>query len=141
MRARPLTRKPTTAAAPTPVWRLCLARVLHKRCPQCGAGALFASLFRLKERCGVCGLLYRREHGAELGSMYLVTTVTMLLGGVFVLAVFFGTSWGAWTSLAVGLPLVVAASYAFQPYSMALWVAVEYLHDVASHEWWARPRR
>ena len=124
-----------------PLWRLVLGRVLAKHCPQCGGGALFTTLFRLRERCTTCGLLYRREPGAELGSMYLGTTVTQIFGAFFVLGVFFGTSWSPVTGLAIGVPLVIVFCYAFQPYSMALWVGVEYLHDVGNHEWWARPRR
>jgi uncharacterized protein (DUF983 family) len=127
--------------AARPLWRLVLGRVLTKHCPQCGGGALFASLFRLRERCSACGLVYRREPGAELGSMVLGTTVTQVFGALFVLAVFFGTSWSPLTGLAVGMPLVMTFCYAFQPYSMGLWVGVEYLHDVGNHEWWARPRR
>jgi uncharacterized protein (DUF983 family) len=127
--------------ARTPLWRVVFGRVLEKHCPQCGGGALFSRPFRLHERCSACGLVYRREPGAELGSMYLGTTVTQIFGALFVLGVFFGTSWSPATGLAVGLPLVAAFCYAFQPYSMALWVGVEYLHDVGNHEWWARPRR
>jgi uncharacterized protein (DUF983 family) len=124
-----------------PLWKLCMSRVLHKLCPQCGQGLLFSGFLTLRERCGVCGLIYRREPGAGLGSMYLGTTVTQTMGAVLVLAIFFGTDWSPALATAIGVPFMLAVCYGLQPYSMALWVAVEYLHDVGNHEWWARPRR
>jgi uncharacterized protein (DUF983 family) len=119
---------------------LCFGRVLRKRCPQCGVGRLFRSRFRLSARCEHCGLVYRREQGAQTGSMYLSTAVSEVFGALVIFAVWIFTDWNAWQSLAVGVPIVVFQSFAFLPYSMALWVAVEYLTDVCNREWWADPR-
>lgn len=122
------------------MWRVCVRRALAKRCPQCGRGRLFGSTFRLHERCGHCGLVYRREPGAELGSMTLVAVVTELLAGALFLLVWALTDWGAGTALALTVPVTVAFCYACQPYCMALWVAVDYLTDLSNGEWWAKPR-
>jgi len=123
------------------VGRLCLRRAWHQRCPQCGRGALFARWCRLRERCEVCGLVYRREPGAELGSVTLSTIVNCALASLLFLAVWALTDWGPWLGLAVSAPVMVAVSYALLPASMSAWVAVEYLTDVHNREWWARPRR
>jgi uncharacterized protein (DUF983 family) len=120
--------------------RLCLRRVLHKRCPQCGAGALFAGYARLHERCEVCGLVYRRERGAELGSMYLLATASQLFAALIFFAFAFWTDWGSAVSILIGLPLVVAFCYLVLPWSMGIWTAVDYLTDVGNREWWAQPR-
>ena len=88
----------------------------------------------------MCGLIYRREPGAELGSMYLSATVSQLFAAGVFLAIWLGTDWGWQLSLLVSVPLVVSFCYAFLPWSMSLWTAVEYLHDVVNREWWARPR-
>jgi uncharacterized protein (DUF983 family) len=122
------------------ILRPCLSRALRHACPQCGRGRLFDRWAHLSERCEHCGLIYRREDGAELGSMYLGATVSQFFAALVFFAVFFLTDWSQAASLAVGVPLVVAFCYGFMPLSMALWTAVEYLTDVSNREWWARPR-
>lgn len=116
---------------------LCLRRVLHKRCPQCGQGALFAGYARLRERCEVCGLVYRRERGAELGSMYLLATVSQVFAALVFFAFAFWIGLGSLASMLIGLPLVVAFCYGLLPWSMGIWTAVEYLTDLGNREWWA----
>jgi uncharacterized protein (DUF983 family) len=120
--------------------RTSFRRVLRGRCPQCGRGELFERWARLRDRCSVCGLIYRREPGAELGSMYLSATVSQLFAAGVFLVLWLGTSWSATVSLAVSLPVVIAFCYGILPTSMAVWTAVEYVTDVGSREWWAKPR-
>ena len=120
--------------------RLCLGRVLHKRCPQCGAGALFAGYARLHERCEVCGLVYRRERGAELGSMYLLATASQIFAALIFFTFAFCTDLGSLVSMLIGLPLVIAFCYLLLPWSMGIWTAIEYLTDLGNREWWADPR-
>lgn len=122
------------------VGRLCLRRVRLQRCPQCGRGELFARWARLRERCDVCGLVYRREPGSELGPVALATTVNTGLAGALFLAIWLATDWGPWLGLAVSAPVMVAVSYGLLPLSMSVWVAIDYLADVSSGEWWAHPR-
>jgi len=115
-------------------------RVLRGSCPQCGQGELFRRWARLHERCPVCGLVYRREQGSMIGSMYLSAIATELVAAAISLALFFGTSWNPGVAIAVGLALHFAFAAWFFPRSMSLWVAVEYATDVQNGEWWARPR-
>lgn len=122
------------------VWRLVVRRALRRCCPQCGRGALFRRFARLHAECADCGLVYRREQGAMTGSMYLSAAVTELFAAAIILGLVFGTDWEPWLQIAVGLPVVVVFCYAFLPYSMGLWVAIEYLTDLANKEAWARPR-
>ncbi len=121
--------------------RLCLGRATRKRCPQCGRGELFARWARLQERCGVCGLIYRRAPGSELGAMALSTFINMTLAAALFFLIWWGTDWGPWLSLSISAPVMVGVSYALAPLSMSLGVAIDYVTDVANHEWWARPRR
>lgn len=121
-------------------WRLCVSRVLRRLCPQCGQGALFARYATLNERCAHCGLIYRRESGAELGSMYLATIVSPCFAAFLFGAIWIFADWSVALSLGVAVPLVLAFCYAFQPYSMGLWTAIEYLTDISNGEWWAKPR-
>jgi uncharacterized protein (DUF983 family) len=119
---------------------LFFGRVLRKKCPQCGKGELFVRWAKLEDRCSVCGLVYRRESGSMIGSMYLSAIATELFAMAVVLVIFFATSWSLWTMIAVGLALHFAFAAWFLPRSMAIWVAVEYATDVGNGEWWAKPR-
>jgi uncharacterized protein (DUF983 family) len=119
-------------------WRTFVARAWRGRCPRCGEGALFRARFRLAEACPACGLRFRRESGAMTGQMVLSAAVTEVFAAVLVLAVFWLTDWGPVTSIAVGLPLVVGFCYWSLPRFMALWVAVEFMTDVANREPWTQ---
>src|SRR5436190_24085579 len=60
-------RTPQDEAKPNAL--LMVARALLLRCPNCGAGGLFASWFKLRSACAVCGLVLEREEGYFLGAM------------------------------------------------------------------------
>lgn len=121
--------------------RLFLRRALAKRCPQCGEGLLFKGFARLNASCSACGLVYRREAGAQTGAMYLTATVTEIFAAALALGLFFLTDLGTPTALALGVAVVLAFSYLVLPRAMALWIAVEYSTDVSNAERWATPRR
>ncbi len=123
-------------------WRLLFVRrAFAQRCPQCGQGPLFASFARLHARCSECGLLYRREAGAQTGAMYLTATVTELFAAALALSLFFLTDLGTTQAIALGVVIVLVFSYAVLPRAMALWTAVEYATDVSNREPWTSPRR
>lgn len=126
-----------TTAAHAPTRALLVRRALARRCPRCGRGAIFARYARMHASCPSCGLVYRRESGAQTGSMYLIATATELFTAALVIAVFALTDWDPWTSILVCLPLVLGFCYAFLPWSMSLWVAVEYATDRLNRESWA----
>lgn len=137
-------RTDDVAAQPAPggwdTFRKSLPRVLTKRCPQCGEGALFASRYRLQRACSSCGLVYRREQGSMTGSMYLSAAVTEIFAALVALGLFFFTDLPVAAAIAVGLALVVAFCAWFLPHSKAIWVAVEYATDVGNDEDWVDPR-
>ncbi|MCC7013820.1 MAG: DUF983 domain-containing protein [Planctomycetes bacterium] len=115
-------------------------RALRKRCPQCGKGALFARFARLHERCGECDLQFRREAGAQTGSMYFSAAVTEIFAMAVALSLFFFTDWSKPVALSVGVIVVLGFSYCFLPIGMAFWTAVEYSVDVSNGESWVAPR-
>jgi uncharacterized protein (DUF983 family) len=116
-------------------------RVVRKRCPQCGEGPLFRGFARLHEKCDRCGLVFRRESGAQTGSMYLTAAVSEVFAAAVALALFFLTPWSPAVEISLGVLFVLGFSYAFLPFSIALWTAVEYTVDVSNGESWACPRR
>lgn len=48
-----------------------VARGLRFRCPNCGEGRVFSSIFRIRQECAVCGLSFCPESGYFVGAMYL----------------------------------------------------------------------
>lgn len=120
---------------------LVLRRVLARRCPQCSAGRLFRAFARLHEACEGCGLVYRREQGAQTGSMYLTAAVTEVFAAVLIGVLWIAFDWSVARYLAVSVPLVLAFCVAFLPVSQSIWVGVEYLTDLGNREPWAQLRR
>ena len=56
-----------------------LRRGFQFRCPNCGQGRIFRSLFRMRERCDTCGLSYYPESGYYTGAMYLDYALSVLV--------------------------------------------------------------
>ena len=53
-------------------YRLNFPTILRQKCPTCGRGALFSSLFAMNDRCPECGLLFGRgQPGYFTGAMYV----------------------------------------------------------------------
>jgi len=118
-----------------------MKRVLTRRCPQCGQGRLFRGYARLQDACSSCALVFRREPGAQTGSMYLTAAVGELFA-VLVIGLFWWLfDWSTLRFVATALPLVFVFCALFLPVSQAVWVGVEYVTDLEGHEPWAELRR
>jgi uncharacterized protein (DUF983 family) len=62
------------------------------RCPACGQGPLYKSLFRMNRSCSCCGLVFEREQGYFVGAIYVNVIVTELLLGLIYFIYFFTAS-------------------------------------------------
>jgi uncharacterized protein (DUF983 family) len=120
--------------------RLIFSRVVARRCPQCGGGALFRRYARLAPSCGTCGLVYRREQGAQTGTMYLTATVTEVFAAALIFFFWWRFEWTPLAFVLVTAPLVLVFSVLFLPVAQALWVGIEYATDLAGGEPWAALR-
>lgn len=105
-----------------------LARAFILRCPNCGGGRLFASWFRLKQRCPRCGLeLERGEHDHFLGAMMfniVVAEAVFVIGFVTVLLL----TWPSppWALLEYGgVAAMIAAPFLFYPLSRMIWLGFD----------------
>jgi len=56
-----------------------LKRGLLLRCPVCGKGHIFRSLFKMYERCPVCNFYFEREEGYFSSSMAINLIISELL--------------------------------------------------------------
>ncbi|MEI7688181.1 MAG: DUF983 domain-containing protein [Planctomycetota bacterium] len=58
---------------------------LAKRCPRCRHGAIYQSAFVLHKQCPECGLVYEREPGYFVGSLYISYAFAIVILGLFTL--------------------------------------------------------
>jgi uncharacterized protein (DUF983 family) len=122
------------------VRRLVFARVLRRRCPQCGESALFRAYARLERACGRCGLIYRREQGAQTGTMYLTAAVSEVFAAALIFLLWWAFDWTVPAFVLVSAAFVLLFSAFFLPVAQALWVGVEYATDLQGREPWAELR-
>lgn len=105
-----------------------LARGLRLRCPHCGGGPVLKSWFKLRVRCGSCGLrLERGEHDYFAGSLLLNYCLSGVLFLV-VLAIVIISSWPEvpWDALQYGAPLgIIATPFVLFPFTKLLWLAAD----------------
>ncbi len=120
--------------------RLILGRVLARSCPQCGRGWIFTSYARVAPACKRCGLVFRREPGAQTGSMYLTAAVSEVFAAMLIFLFWWLFDWTPLVFTLVTAPLVLAFCAGFLPVAQALWVGVEYVTDLEGREPWAELR-
>lgn len=53
--------------------------ILTQRCPVCLTGPIFRSLLESHKHCPHCGVLYEREHGYYLNSMFIAYALGFLI--------------------------------------------------------------
>lgn len=101
---------------------------------------LFRAYARLARECADCGLVYRREPGAQTGSMYLTAIASELFAALLILVFWWRFDWTPLAFVLVTAPLVLAFCVVLLPIAQALWVAVEFTTDLEGGEPWAELR-
>jgi uncharacterized protein (DUF983 family) len=93
-------------------------------CPVCRRGRMSRSLFRLRERCPSCGVVFERDPGEMTGGMAINMVLTSILGVA-------GAIYGAlFSGLAMGLVAVLLAvatvgfALCFHRHARGLWVGL-----------------
>ncbi len=118
-----------TQADPPRSLAAALWRAVRLRCPVCGRGKLFAGAFRMKGQCEHCGLVYQREPGYFLGSIYVNYGLTAVLVGIGFVALSLS---GAMTERQAFLA-VLAFSFVFPlwffRYARSIWLAMDHYID------------
>ena len=117
-----------------------LARAARLRCPHCGGGPVRKSWFKMRDRCGTCGLAIERgERDYFIGSMLFNLVVSEMLFAV----VFIGTlliAWPnvPWDTLEWAAPLgMLAAPFLLFPFSKLAWLGFDILlRPVTPDELW-----
>ena len=104
-------------------------RGIRKRCPNCGAGHVYETWFRMFDRCPQCGLKFEREPGFFVGAYLINFAISIVL--LFLLCMGF-VAWkathadaGAAVPLAIGVAIGVLAPPFFYPFSRTVWSAID----------------
>lgn len=106
-----------------------LRRALCLRCPLCGKGRLFRGLFRMEPRCASCLLVYEREPGYFLGSIYFSYGALALASIVASLILQQGLGWSGMRIFVVLSGLLLLVTIPSFRYGRALWLAFDLLLD------------
>jgi uncharacterized protein (DUF983 family) len=107
-------------------------------CPRCGSGGVFASWFRLRERCPGCGMRFEREEGFWLGG-YVINFATGEAGIVVLLAVLIGLvanghHINAVLFVSLGVLIAVVGPILTFPSSRTVWSAIDLIMRPLSDE-------
>jgi uncharacterized protein (DUF983 family) len=104
-----------------------LIDALRLRCPRCHRGAVFASAFKIRVQCPVCGLLFERSSGEMTGGMVINLVVTEAI------VVISGSLYALFTDVPL-LPLLsililvaIIFPILFYHNARSLWVSILYL--------------
>lgn len=120
-------------------------RALFLRCPNCGARGVTISWFKLKTRCGKCGIRLERGESSDyfLGGMMFNIALAELLFGVVLLVVVVAM-WPnvPWEGMEYSLVVaMVIAPIALYPASRLMWLALDLLlrpPDATEMDWHKR---
>ena len=102
--------------------------MLAQRCPVCMQGAIFRSLFDIHKNCPHCGVLYEREHGYFLNSMFIGYTVGFLVLVPSAFYLFWINASIAFFSTAIILETIVIWPLIYR-YSRVLWMHMDQVLD------------
>jgi uncharacterized protein (DUF983 family) len=97
--------------------------LVQRRCPRCGQGKIYQSGMTMNSRCPVCDLLYEREPGYFLGSLYIsygISCALLMLGllAAYLLFPHFDLGWLVLILGVLYLPFVPLVTR----YSRVLWI-------------------
>lgn len=112
-----------------------LSRGLRLRCPLCGQGRLFRTVFRMHRLCPVCGLRFERDLGYFVGGLELhwISTYVFGIAGWFLVSPLLPD--GAWLPLGVYMLLVAGVSLLLYRPARSLWMALDNLFDPVEREY------
>ncbi len=102
--------------------------LLQQRCPKCRQGHIFQNWLDVNKNCPTCGVVWEREPGYYVGSMYFsyFLAIAILLVGVGLWYLIFPTwdfGWLALLSIVTFLPLVPI----IYRYSKVVWIHFDFL--------------
>lgn len=106
-----------------------LLRGLKLRCPACGEGSLYETIFGIRDHCLACGYVFAREQGYFIGALYINIAVTELLIGVAYLVAAVLMSAADERVYTLLFIIAVITPLLFYRHSKSLWLSIDYIVD------------
>ena len=104
-----------------------LSRCLRLRCPACGQASIVKRLFKIKQQCPSCGVLFNREEGFFVGPILInvVTTEAVILAAYSISLPFVNTNYQHVLTLLFIIAIVFPVSYYHHTWS--IWLSFDHL--------------
>lgn len=106
-----------------------LIRGLKLKCPACGLGLLYQSLFRMRDECPYCGLMFVREQGYFIGAIYLNVIATESLIFATYLALILARRINDQSTYTILFALALLLPLVFHHHARSLWLSLDHLMD------------
>ena len=108
-------------------YRLNFSTILHQKCPTCGQGALFSSLFTMNDRCPECGLLFGRgQPGYFTGAMYVSYGLGIpIIALATLIEYYFLRRWSLWQLVLLSWVVCLPLFPWIWQYSRTIWVHLD----------------
>ena len=132
---QPLAKERAESARPMswPGWRRVLqvlGRAARLKCPRCGKGPVIEHWFKMRARCGTCGLAIERgERDYFIGSMlFNLVVAEMLFAIVFITTLVIAWPNVPWDTIQWAAPLGIGvAPFVLYPLSKLAWLGFDIL--------------
>lgn len=106
-----------------------LLRGFRLRCPCCGYGPLFETVFRMHDQCSFCDERFEREPGQWLGAVYVNLALTLGLVAVGIVLTRTFTSLSTAQQVAIWTPLAGLGPFVFYRASKGLWTSIIFIGE------------
>ena len=110
-----------------------LLAILTQRCPVCLTGPIFRSFLESHKHCPHCGVLYEREQGFYLNSMFIAYTLGFLIILPSAFYLFWIESTVPFFTVAIVLETLILWPLIFR-YSRVIWMHMDQVMDPRSAE-------
>lgn len=111
-----------------------LMRGLGQRCPVCGQGKLFRSVFKMNTQCPVCSFTFEREEGYFTSAMAIDLVISELIAAAIVLPLAANLTIPALNVMLIGGPFVILLPLLLYRPSRSIWLAMDHYLNPATGE-------
>jgi uncharacterized protein (DUF983 family) len=100
---------------------------IRLKCPSCGLGSLYESAFKMRAQCPYCDLIFEREQGYFVGSIYInvIATESTLLLTLLIYGVITRTVTERILAVLVGLAILLP--FIFYHHSRSFWLSFDHI--------------
>jgi uncharacterized protein (DUF983 family) len=112
-----------------------LSRGVKLRCPCCGQGQLFKTMFRTHDRCSACDERFEREPGQSFGAVYINLGLSGTIASMGYLITHTFTSLTMLQQLNIWTPVAALGPFLFFRLAIGLWTSIIFLGEGLYLQW------